>query len=245
MSLLGLKANVLAAAFFSLVVLIGVFAELEDVGLNFMVSASFTLLINSLVGAGVFALWVSRAGQKWDQAIIQFLESSLRPLSALSPQFQINYHDLFVQLPSIILILWASALYLAVFLEVRLNGGQPTSAHSAEMRASLAEFRLPDPVVWTFTLALLGAFGNFSSASVEALSINALNVCSLLFFFQGIAVVARAFAAMRMGPVWQFFAMLIIVLHLFVVVSFLGLLDYWLDFRLRLAKRAEQFNREV
>jgi len=47
----------LGIAFFSLVVLIGVFSELEELHLSFPVSAFFTLLINTLIVGGSFALW--------------------------------------------------------------------------------------------------------------------------------------------------------------------------------------------
>lgn len=239
------NAKLLAGAFFSLVGLMGVFAELEDVGLSFMVSGAFTLLINSLVGAGAFAFYVSRTGPKWDHEILSYLEASLKPLASLSRQFQIDYHDLLVQMPSVILMFWAVAIYLAVLMEARLNGGEPASSHGAQMRAQMAEFRLPDPVVWVFILSLLGAFGGFSAGAIEVLAVNAMNFCMLLLFFQGIAVVVRVFEHLRMGAFWQFLTMVLIVLHLFLFVSLLGLLDYWVDFRPRLSKRAEEFNREV
>lgn len=230
--------------YFSLILLIGIYSELEDSGLSFMVSAFFTLLINSLLGAGAFALWVSRTGPKWSQQILGFLETVLKPLVELNPKIQINYYDLMLQLPSVILLLWMAALYLATLLESRLNGGESASRHGTETRAQLAEFRLPDPVIWVFILSLLGAFGGFVPPIVSAIAVNAMNVCLMLLFFQGIAVVAKFFASVRLGMFWQFLFMVLIVVHLFLFVSLLGLMDHWLDFRARLNKRPEELNRE-
>lgn len=238
-------AKAMALAFFSLVVLMGVFSELEEVGSGFMVSGFFTLLINTLLGAGAFAMWVSVTGPGWVQQIQTFLETALKPLANLNPQVKINYFDLMLNLPSMVIILWMCAIYLAVLLEPRLNNGEPATAHSAATRAQLAEFRLPDPVIWLFIISLLGAFGGVSPKWLEAIAVNSLNVCMLLFFFQGIAVVTKFFEAMRTGWLWQVLFMILIVIHLALFVSLLGLMDYWLDFRARLTKRTEQFNREV
>lgn len=243
--LLALQAQVLAVAFFSLVVLMGVFAELEEMGLSLKVSAFFTLVINALLAAGAFALWVFYTGPKWSQQVLSRIENLLQPLTELNPQLQLNYFDLMLQLPSIVIILWMGAIYTALLLEKRLlNGGAP--ATSAAMREQLAEFRLPDAIVWMFIVALLGAFGGIPYQWVEALSVNAVNVIVVLFFFQGIAVVARLFESLRMGLFWQFLFMVLIVVHLFLFVSLVGLMDYWLDFRNRMSKkRTEEFNREV
>lgn len=237
--------KIMGLVFLSLVVLMGVFGELEDGGFGFLVSAFSTILINSLLAASALAVWVSRAGAKWNQQILSYMEESLKPLTQINPHLQVNVHDLVIQLPSVAVILWASAIYLAVFLDPRMNGGIPSSEHSAQMRLQLSRFRVPDFVVWAFIASLLGAFGGFGKSGLEALAVNVMNVCILLFFFQGIAVVARFFESFRMGAIWQLIFMVLIVLHLFLFVSVLGLMDYWLDFRMRLDKRGQALNREV
>jgi len=243
-ALFGAGAKSVGVAYLSLIVLIGVYSELEDSGLGFMVSAFFTLLINSLLAAGAFALWVSITGPKWSQQILAFVETLLKPLAEFNPKIQINYYDLMLQLPSVILLLWMVALYVAALVENRLNGGESASVYGAETRTQLAEFRLPDPAIWVFIVALLGAFGGFVPPVAAAIAVNLMNVCLLLLFFQGIAVVAKFFASVRLGVVWQFLFMVLIVVHLFLFVSLLGLVDHWLDFRARLNKRPEELNRE-
>lgn len=239
-------AKYLGLAFFSLVMLIGVFSELEDLDFGFLTSAFFTLLINGLLGSGAFALWVWHVGSKWSQTLTTYMEEAFKPVVELNAGLQINYYDLMLQLPSIVIILWMIALYLSVLLERRLMGSEASiyleGRHS--MRPQLSEVRMPDPVVWVFIAALLGALGGFQIHWLEALSVNALNVCCVLFFFQGVAVVARFFESLRMGFFWQFVFMALIVVHLFLFVALLGLLDYWVDFRVRI-KRTEEFNRET
>lgn len=246
-------AKPLGIALLSLVVLIGVFSELEELHLSFSLSAFFTLLINTLIVGGAFALWVSRIGPRWSTEMQSAVNAVVQPLSAVNPNIPANYADLIIQvMPSAVLVLWISALYLAVLLEGRLLPASKSRAESApadgghvSMRAQLSELRMHDAVVWLFIVCLLGAFGGFAKKPVEIAAVNVLNVCALLFFLQGIAVVARFFERLRMGPFWQFVFMVLIVIHLFLFVSVLGLLDHWLDFRARMNKRSQEYNRET
>lgn len=243
-----IPAKPLAIAFFSLVVLMGVFSELEELHLSFTLSAAFTLLLNSLIAAGAVALWVSRIGPKWVTMVQSTMESLLEPVTKLNANLQINIPDLMWQLPSIILIMWMGAIYVAVLLEGRLSAiemPKPEGEQPLTMRQQLAQLRMPDTVVWLFILSLLGSFGSFEVKGLQAVSANVLNVSFVLFFFQGIAVVSKFFEKLRMGAFWQFLFMVLIVVHLFLFVSLVGLADYWADFRARLDKRTPEFNSEA
>lgn len=243
--------KLLAVAYLSLVLLMGVFAELEELGLAFHVSAFFTLVINSLIWTGTFLFWMSVTGPKWSTTVLTAVENMLKPLETYNPGLQVKYYDLMLQLPSVILMMWMAALYLAILLEsrfVRLDSEKTVTVESLPMRDQLKEFRVPDACVWIFILALLGKFGGFSNQAVEAISANALNVSFTLFFFQGIAVIGRTFEKLRVGLIWQTLFMVLIVVYLFLFVSVLGLMDYWFDFRARFAKGAnknEEFEREI
>jgi|GEM_PF-2621171 len=245
--LFGAQFKMLSIAFFSLVLLTGVFSELEELGLSFNVSAFFTLVINSLIWAASFLFWMSMTGPKWSAIVLTEVENLLKPLEVYNPGLQVKYFDLMLQLPSVVLMMWMASLYLAILLESRLVREEGSVKSESLMREQLKEFRVPDAVVWIFILALLGKFGGFiSNQTLEALAANALNVCFTLFFFQGIAVVARAFEKLRMSLVWQTLFMVLIVVYLFLFVSVLGLMDYWFDFRARFAKPAnEEFERET
>ena len=224
--------NQLGWAFLSLVTLVGVFAEFEDMDLSLSASAFYTLLINCLLGAGAFALWIFASGKgAWRASLVGGLERTLKPVTDLNPSLHFDFAALSGQLPSIVVILWLASLYIAVLFEDRLGG-------RGRFRSQLAEYRNPDAVTWVLIGSLLGAFGHLAGPTLEVVSNNALNVCLLLFFFQGIAVVSRALATFRFGPVAQVLMMIVIVLHLFWFVSVIGLTDHWLDFRARLRKRS-------
>ena len=224
--------NQLGYAFVSLVILVGVFAELEDSGLSLTATAFFTVLISGLLGAGAFAFWIFAVGKgAWRERLLTGMEQTLKPVTDLNPALHFDLGALLWQLPSIVVILWMASLYIAVLMEARL-GGRGT------YRAQLAEYRNPDVVTWVLIVSLLGAFGRMAPPAIEAISNNALNVCLLLFFFQGIAVVARVLRTFRFGVGSQVLLMVVIVLHLFWFVAVIGLTDHWLDFRARLGKRS-------
>ena len=234
------QARILAIAFYSLVVLVGVFEEFEEMGLGFKASAFFTLLINSLLSAGGFALWVFYTGSKWSDVLLAHVDGLLKPVMELNPNLKVSVADVILQLPSVTVISWIIAIYVAVLLERPQDNPKLPS-----LRSELNHLKLPDACVWLFIAALLGSFGGFKLTGLETLAINVLNVTIVLFFFQGIAVVSRFFERVRMGVLWQSLFMFLIVVQLFLFVSVLGLADHWLDFRLRMEKRAEQFKRET
>lgn len=231
------KAPMLAVSFVSLVILMGLFTEFEDMGLGLMPSAFCTLLVNGLLGAGGFALWVYSKGPQWSQVLLEAVETALKPLNQISPKVQLNFFDLMLQLPSIVIIMWMIAIYVAVLMEDRLRFPEPAGVEARPLfKSQLRDVRMPDACMWIFIGSLLGAFGEFHNRAFEAISVNAMNVCLVLFFFQGAAVTMKIFAKIRMGWFWQMLFMFLIVVHLFLFVSLIGLLDFWFDFRTRLAK---------
>ena len=237
-------AKPLALAFFSLVILMGVFSELEEMGLSFSTCTFLTVLINGLISAGGFALWVYFTGPNWQSVILSSLETILRPVNEMNPHLQLSYSGLMLQLPSLLAILWIVGIYVAVLLESRLRNNIERDSWPP-LRPQLSNFRLPDVWVWVFIASLLGSFGSFDMPIFRGVAVNVMNLCVVLFFFQGIAVVGRFFENIRMSTFWQSVFMFVLIVQLFLFVSLLGIMDYWLDFRSRIAKRAESFNREA
>ncbi len=237
---------VFAALYLSLIVLMGLFGEWEELGLTFMASAFFSLVITFLITSAGVALCISRMGAQWKDMIVARMDEWIKPALSISPSVQVNTYDILLQVPSIIIVLWMAAIYLSVILERRTpteNDGELSRAGT--FRPELDKINLPNVIVWTFIIALLGAFGEFGLSNVQAISVNVLNICLMLFFFQGLAVVYRIFTVFRIGFFWQALLMIIIVGQLFLLVSLLGLVDHWVDFRARLSKGREEMNKEL
>jgi hypothetical protein len=235
----------LAILYFSLVVLIGLFGEWEELGLSLLASAFFSLLITTLISAAGVVLWISATGAQWKTLLLARMDEWIKPALEMSPGLQVNSGDVLLQLPSIVIVLWMGALYLSVLLERRLLPPSVEVPYIQKFREELDKINIPNPVIWIFIVALLGAFGEFGLPSLQSAAVNVLNVCLVLFFFQGLAVVYRFFHVFRLGFFWQALLMVIIVGQLFLLVSLLGLVDHWVDFRARLTKRREEMNKEL
>lgn len=246
--------QIFAALYLSLIVLMGLFGEWEELGLSFMASAFFSLIITFLITCAGVAIWISRMGGQWRDIIIARMDEWIKPALSMSPSIQVNTYDILLQIPSIVVVLWMAAIYLSVILERRTPSEDESDLYRAKarqdringaFRPELDKINLPSPVIWVFILALLGAFGEFGLTNVQAVAVNLLNICLMLFFFQGLAVIYRFFAVFRIGFFWQVLLMVIIIGQLFLLVSLVGLVDHWVDFRTRLSKGREEMNKEL
>jgi uncharacterized protein YybS (DUF2232 family) len=58
----------------------------------------------------------------------------------------------------------------------------------------------------------------------------------VIYLFQGLAVLEVSFLAFRIGTFWKVLIYVLVVGQLFFLLSAVGVIDYWVDFRQRLTK---------
>jgi glucan phosphoethanolaminetransferase (alkaline phosphatase superfamily) len=95
-------------------------------------------------------------------------------------------------------------------------------------------FRVPDGFIWVGMISFLGSFLKLNNETASVVSMNLLNVMIGLYFFQGLAVLESALRTFRAGPFSRFILYFIFVFQLFFILSAVGFVDYWVDFRKRL-----------
>ena len=244
-ALFAANLRVFAAIYLSLVFLIGLFAQWEELGMSLMPSAFFSLVTTILVSAAGVALWISRMGAGWKDLIVARLDEALKPAMQIAPTLQFSSNDIMLQLPSIFIVIWLATIYLSVLLEKKAVVQSRHAQYEVSFREELGKIDMPNFVVWAFIVALLGAFGDFGKVGLQAACVNVLNVCLILFFFQGLAVIYRFFTVFRVGFFWQALLMIILVGQLFFLVILLGFIYYWFDFRSRMSKGREEMNNEL
>lgn len=95
----------------------------------------------------------------------------------------------------------------------------------------LASWHASDQLVWGFIAS--GILLLFPPGESKILGGNLLIVFMLLYFFQGLALVAYFFERRGVKPLWQFFSYLLLLVWplLGLIVALFGLFDIWLDFR--------------
>ncbi len=93
------------------------------------------------------------------------------------------------------------------------------------------EWKLPEPFVWLVVLS--GAMLMLLPQPLSRLGLNGLIVCIAIYFFQGLAIAA---SLLKRWSVPRFirvliYALIFIQTYGIIVMSFLGLVDVWADFR--------------
>ena len=71
------------------------------------------------------------------------------------------------------------------------------------------------------------------SQAMRAVALNFLLICLLLYFFQGLAIIAFGFQRFQVPHFlrWSIYALLILIKPAMLLVVVMGLVDLWLDFR--------------
>ncbi len=218
-------------------VLMGVFAEVEEHGGTAFV-AGFTAILAS---AGVTAL----AGSLWTKATRTNLLAPIRDsanafvtrMAELNQQGVMSADDVMKHLPSIFIAALMLALAFALLWSPLIARLFALSPEPETQKAPLTRYRVPDIGVWITIIALFGAFFRHGVVWAQVTSLNILNIVVVAYFFQGLAVITEAFKVYRVGPFWRAIWYTLIVLQLFLMVSVIGFVDFWVDFRERLARR--------
>jgi len=232
-----LKAYLLASLFIIFILMIGVYKEMELHGHSVLGSGFYSLIISLLTVASGFCLWAFSAGPVWKEKIIEQIEIFLSALQGMSSQtiLSISAEELMLQLPSGVTILLILSLFLSLVLEKRIMFWMPKKVKSTE---NLRDFRLPEYCIWFLLVSILGAFYKSEANVLQPLAANVLNVFIVVYFFQGLAVVAHFFDTFKVSFLWRVLWMTILVLQMFLLLSLIGVLDLWVNFRAWFLKKA-------
>jgi hypothetical protein len=224
-------------------ILVGCYTEFEERDFNLRQAAGFAVLITVLLLASGFYVWTTVIGKVWLQQVTTIVEGFLLQAQSLkiNALSQVQAQDIIVQLPSAVFIFMILSLALALILESRF-----TRFINVRLvrREKLSEFQAPDALVWVFIFSLLGAFAQLGIKPLEVISLNTLNVCVVIYFFQGLAVMGAYFEAFRISIVWRVLWVVLLVFQLPILMSILGLVDYWAEFRRVFVKRAAQLKKK-
>ncbi|MDX1777147.1 MAG: DUF2232 domain-containing protein, partial [Desulfobulbales bacterium] len=93
------------------------------------------------------------------------------------------------------------------------------------------EWKLPESFVWLVVLS--GAIFLLLPQPLSLLGLNGLIICCTIYFFQGLAIAASLLKRWSVPRLIRIFiyALIFIQTYGIIVLSFLGLVDVWADFR--------------
>ncbi len=150
-----------------------------------------------------------------------------------------------VYIPKILPALLVSALLSIVWLNLALgNWLLKKKARELTPWPDYNEWKLPDPFVWVVVLS--GVIFLLLPQPLSVFGLNGLIVCSTVYFFQGLAIAASLLNRWSVPRLIRvlIYALIFIQTYGIIVLSFLGLIDVWADFR-RLNQTGDSRNNSV
>lgn len=215
----------------SLFLIVGLQYDLEKKIKNPLYNGLVVILINVLFLASCYSVWIF---QHPSFDAVEFVTTAITQLPQLK-QVSIDPKVIVSQMPSVVLVIMILTLASAIIFENRVNAWFGILSQQT-FRGSLLTFAVPDFFVWIALASFLASFIKVQNHLVNVIGTNVLNVMYILYFLQGIAVAEVCFKVFRVGQFLRVVAYFLLLTQAFIVISVVGFIDYWINFRSRFAK---------
>lgn len=220
----------------TVVILVGVFTELERARLNLFFNGVISVFLAGFAAFELTHIWMKQNGWLLSEKIKNQIDILVQQAQQLHPsKVQFDVDSLYVQIPSAVVGLLIVTLAIAIIFEKRLSGITPRPRERLSKQA-LSRFKLPDFMIWVAMFSFLLSFVDLQNQVLANWSVNIFNVSVVLYFLQGLAVLETLFRVFEVGPFMKWIVYTILVTQLFFAVSALGFIDFWMDFRNRFSK---------
>jgi hypothetical protein len=231
-----LDAQPFAAVIGAVWMTLGAYNECEEKGIGWWISGVFSLTAGfaALFAGAVVSLM--KNGVNTYAEVVKIMESFSQKVTEMNPVVKLDPEVLTQQIPSAMVIVLILALGLGLIYERRVFSwlGLPREKTASQLK--LLEYRVPDYFIWIAMTAFLLTMVSFGGKAIAILAVNIVNVSVVLYFFQGLAVLEVFLYSMRAGLFTRILTYLIMVGQLMLILSVIGLIDYWVDFRRRIRK---------
>ncbi|MGZ5279494.1 MAG: DUF2232 domain-containing protein [Pseudobdellovibrionaceae bacterium] len=222
----------------SLWVTVGVYQEFEERGHASFWTACFSIGLGSALLILGPHLWTQALGLN----LVDSIKGSLEELARQSmggkglSEYGMSSEAIVGQIPSMLIVVQTASLAFALMLDRKFAVlvGLRFEKIASQMR--LLEFRVPDFMVWITMLSFLFSFIKMPQAWMSVTALNVFVVMMGLYFFQGLAVLELTFLVFRVGAFARLLLYLFVVGQLFFLLSVVGVIDYWVDFRHRVKR---------
>jgi hypothetical protein len=224
---------ILSFMILSLWVTVGVYQEFEERGRGSFWTACLSIGLGSALLILGPHLWTQALGLN----LVENLKTSLEELARQSmggkslSEYGMSGEAIVGQIPSMLVVVQTASLAFALMLDRKFANlvGLRFEKIASQMR--LLEFRVPDFMVWITMLSFLFSFIKMPQAWMSIAALNVFIVMMGLYFFQGLAVLELTFLVFRVGALARLLLYLFVVGQLFFLLSIVGVIDYWVDFR--------------
>lgn len=154
----------------------------------------------------------------------QELQPGIEAMKSVSPTLSLE--KVIFYMPAGVIVMLMLVLFVALTFD--------SSLHKKRHRLEWRVFSLPSPLIWILIASLAGSF--FAKGSLSVLFANILAVSMAAYFFQGVAVMQFMLRHFAVASFWRVLLYVVFFTQLFPLICFLGVSDYWVDYRQRLTK---------
>ncbi|QDK36128.1 DUF2232 domain-containing protein [Bdellovibrio sp. NC01] len=231
-----LNAQPLALFVGSVWMTLGAYNELEQKGFGWWQSGMMAVLL----GTGAACISVYGAfkvnGINTYAEVQKLFEQFADKVQQTNPAVKLDPTVMLQQVPSAIVILLILALGVGLIFERRVFSWLNLPREKIASQLKLLEYRVPDYFIWVAMIAFLLTMVSFGGKAIAILAVNIVNIALVLYFFQGVAVLEVFLSSMKVGTFTRVLTYIILVGQLLIILSFVGLIDYWLDLRGRIRR---------
>lgn len=215
---------------------LGTYVEFERKGLSWKWSGTISIF----AGCVLMALAAFIATKNFGIHVLGELEASanevVNTIKSVNPKITLEPATLMQLVPAAIISLLVIALGVGLIFEGRVYHWFKLPRTRIASQLKLLDFRLPDFFIWVVLFSFLFSFQSFGNEGLKIVGTNALVISLVLYFFQGLAVMEFGLAFLRSGFFSRFLAYFVFLIQVPMLLSFIGLADYWIDFRKRMKK---------
>ena len=182
----------------------------------------------------------------WAQALglnlVESLQASLEELARQSmggkslSEHGMSSEAIVGQIPSMLIVVETASLAFALMLDRKFANLMGLRYEKVASQMRLLEFRVPDFGIWITMFSFLFSFIKMPQPWMSVVALNVFVVMMGLYFFQGLAVLELTFLVFRVGAFSRLLLYLFVVGQLFFLLSIVGVIDYWVDFRHRVKR---------
>lgn len=214
---------------------LGFYSELEKRGLSWKKIAPLALFTGLIFATGLFA-YLSK-GSVESEIVKSVVDPLILTLKKLFPEQSYTAENILPYMPGAFLSVLLSALAVSFIFESNVFRLFNLKREKRVVSIRWLEFKLPDLFIWVALMSFFFSMVGVGIPQVKLIAINATVVCLVAFFFQGIANVEFFARVYRVGVFTKAAIYMMIFAWLGPLISLIGLVDYWIDFRKILRKK--------
>lgn len=227
-------------------VTVGIYQELEERGKAGVLSAFISVIMGTAIFIALPALGSHFFELNLTENLKKIFEDSVSQMTGGKnlADYGLKMEFIYGLVPGVLAALQIINLAFALMFDRRTAGFLNLKFENVVSRIKLLEFRLPNFFIWISMISFLFSFIEMAPIEVKIVSLNVFIVLMTAYMFQGLAILEYLFLALRLGAFTKALIYLLIIGQLFFLLSFVGLIDFWADFRLRIRRWSLSKNKE-